>query len=575
MKIKNLLSIGAFAMLGTGFGWSQSAKVQVIHNSADAAAATVDVWLTIGNNPSTLLLDNFAFRTATSFVDLAAGTPLKFGIAPSNSMMVTDTIANFDLTLTANEKYVVVANGIVSPTGYNPAPAFNLEVFAGALETGSNASNTDLLVFHGSTDAPTVDVVEVGAGAGLLVDNLAYATYQGYLSVPTADYALQIRTAEGNSTVVQYSAPLSTLNLQGAAGVVVASGFLDPSQNSNGAAFGLYVALPSGGPLVALPTQAISTARVQVIHNSADLAASVVDVWLNDALLLDNFAFRSASPFIDAPAGTPFDVTIQPSTSTDTTNGLARFTYTLTGGEKYILVANGIVSPSGYSPATPFDIYVTGSARELASTPGNVDVLVFHGSTDAPTVDVTEIGIPAGLIVDDASYGDFAGYLSLSELDYQLQISVASSGAPVVTYSAPLQTLGLGDQAITVLASGFLDPAQNSSGPAFGLYVALPTGGNLVPLSVVTSVDDVTSKGTIAAFPNPSNGSVNLLLPEVQGGKLSVNVRDLSGALLQTEEFHGGQTVEMNLNGFQAGIYMIEAQTETGLRYTTKVSLMK
>jgi len=33
----------------------------------------------------------------------------------------------------------------------------------------------------------------------------------------------------------------------------VASGFLNPSNNSNGPAFGLYVALPSGGELVGLP----------------------------------------------------------------------------------------------------------------------------------------------------------------------------------------------------------------------------------------------------------------------------------------------------------------------------------
>ena len=39
----------------------------------------------------------------------------------------------------------------------------------------------------------------------------------------------------------------------GASGVVVASGFLDPTSNSNGEAFGLFVALPSGGDLVALP----------------------------------------------------------------------------------------------------------------------------------------------------------------------------------------------------------------------------------------------------------------------------------------------------------------------------------
>jgi hypothetical protein len=44
--------------------------------------------------------------------------------------------------------------------------------------------------------------------------------------------------------------------------------------------------------LMFLPVVLFGQARIQVIHNSADAAASVVDVWLNNTLLLDNFAFR-------------------------------------------------------------------------------------------------------------------------------------------------------------------------------------------------------------------------------------------------------------------------------------------
>jgi len=58
-------------------------------------------------------------------------------------------------------------------------------------------------------------------------------------------------------------------------------------------------------------------ARVQVIHNSADAAAAVVDVWLDDVLLLDDFAFRTASPFIDAPAGEEFTIAIKGPDSED------------------------------------------------------------------------------------------------------------------------------------------------------------------------------------------------------------------------------------------------------------------
>jgi len=89
------------------------------------------------------------------------------------------------------------------------------------------------------------------------------------------------------------------------------------------------------------------SARVQVIHNSADAAASVVDVWLDNTLLLDNFAFRTASPFVDAPAGVEFTIAIQGPDSQSPANPIWSKNYTLADGETYILVADGIVSASG------------------------------------------------------------------------------------------------------------------------------------------------------------------------------------------------------------------------------------
>ena len=425
---------------------------------------------------------------------------------------------------------------------------------------------TDVLVHHGSTDAPTVDIYESAVVNTTIVEDAPYGAFAGYLELPTTDFTLQVRDEFNSTIVAAYSAPLGTLNLGGAALVAIASGFLDPSMNSDGAPFGIYVALPSGGPLVALPASAIPTARVQVIHNSADLAAAQVDVWLNNTPLLDNFAFRNASPFVDAQAGVPFDISIALPTSTDTVAALARFTYTLEADETYIIIANGIVSATGYSPATPFDLYVTGGARETSTSAGNVDVLVFHGSTDAPMVDIVETSVPAGNIVDDISYGEFAGYLELPEANYVL--SVESMGTSVVSYQAPLAALSLAGNAITVLASGFLDATMNSNGANFGLWVALPSGGPLVELPLPTGVEENTIVTSFTAYPNPAVDEVLLDMDLLFGGETTLSIQDVTGRILRVNSLGdltgGAQPIRVNLSDLSTGAYWLRLQNASG-----------
>ncbi len=370
MKTKMKISLIALVIaLVSTINVYSAARVQVIHNSADAAASVVDVWL-----DNTLLLDNFAFRTASPFVDAPAGVEFTVAIKDQNSTSPENPIWSENYTLTDGETYILVAEGIVSPSGYNPATPFDIAVYPTAREIANMTDKTDVLVHHGSTDAPTVDVYETGVGAGMIVDNLMYANFAGYLELGVLDYVLEIRDETGITTVASYDAPLATLGLDGAAISVIASGFLNPANNSNGPAFGLYVALATGGDLVMLPVH-LQTARVQVIHNSADAAASVVDVWLDNTLLLDNFAFRTASPFVDAPAGVEFTIAIKDQNSTSPENPIWSENYTLADGETYILVAEGIVSPSGYNPATPFDIAVYPTGREIANMTDKTDVL--------------------------------------------------------------------------------------------------------------------------------------------------------------------------------------------------------
>ncbi|MEO8591203.1 MAG: DUF4397 domain-containing protein [Flavobacteriales bacterium] len=529
-----------------------TARLQAIHNSADLAAAEVDVYLN-----GALLVDDFAFRTATPFVDVQAGVDLTLSIAPANSTSVADAIANFPYNLPAGGSFILVANGIVSATGYNPATPFDMLVFADAREA-AQGPGTDVLVLHGATDAPTVDVFESAVVSTTIVNDASYGDFAGYLELPTLDFTLQVRTADNSTIVAAYAAPLQTLGLQGAALTVLASGFLNPANNSNGPAFGLWVALPSGGPLVELPSAAIPTARLQAIHNSADLAAAEVDVYLNGALLVDDFAFRTATPFVDVQAGVDLTLSIAPGNSTSVADAIANFPYNLPAGGSFILVANGIVSATGYNPATPFDMLVFADAREAAQGPGT-DVLVLHGATDAPTVDVGETAVLAGAtIVDDISYGEFDGYLEIPAADYVLEVRT-SDGTPIVAYQAPLSTLGLDGAAITVLASGFLAPANNSNGPGFGLWVALASGGPLVELPLSTGVDELNAFSSVNVWPNPATESLFIDLNARENVQASIVLADATGRVVRNISSasiaSGESRIALDVNGLAGGLY--------------------
>ncbi|WP_203296449.1 DUF4397 domain-containing protein [Luteirhabdus pelagi] len=275
--MKKLLLIVMICLISSAVV-AQTARVQVIHNSADAAATEVDVYI-----DTDLALDDFEFRTATEFLDLPAEVEIELSVAPGNSTDVGDALLTVPVTLADGETYIVVADGIVSGSGYNPAPPLTLQVYPMGREAATNGSNTDVLVHHGSTDAPTVDVVETGVGAGTIVDDISYSEFQGYLELPTDDYVVEVRDETGTTGVAAYSAPLATLNLDGAALTVLASGFLDPSENSDGPAFGLFAATAAGGPLLALPSAPLNiesfvAANLEMYPNPATNYITIANV---------------------------------------------------------------------------------------------------------------------------------------------------------------------------------------------------------------------------------------------------------------------------------------------------------
>lgn len=442
-------AFGLFAALPNGdvvqLTLTPTARVQVIHNAPDPV---VDVYA--GN---TLLLDDFAFRTATPFVDLPADRDIQLGVAPAGSTSAADAIATFSASFMEDNAYAITAVGVVG----DPGRPFTVVVDANAREAAADPGKVDFNVLHGSPDAPAVDIDVVGVGN--IVPNLSYPEQTAYLSVDPASYLIQVRPAGSPAAVGTFQADLS--GLAGGAARVFASGFLGGTP-----AFGLFAALPDGAVVEFPAVTPPATARVQVIHNGPDLT---VDIYANDDILIDDFDYRTATPFISVPANVAITIGVAPGNSQSAGDAIATFPVTFEENKTYVVTASGLIG----DPNTPFTLIVDDNGREAAADSNQVDIAVLHGSTNAPAVDVDAVFV-ANNVVSNLAYGSFTPYLGLTPDKYDFAIRAAGDPNVVASFRADLS--GLKGGAAYVFASGLLGGT-----PAFGLFAALPTG-DVLPL---------------------------------------------------------------------------------------------
>jgi len=198
---------------------NEVANVQIIHNSP---YPVVDIYVDDAE-----ALADVPFRATTGMIQLPTSTTV--GIAPANG----DVIANFPFTLETNANYVVSASGILG----NDATPFGL-VASGLELSAVDTNHFGLKVFHGVTDAPAVDIY---ANGSLLVENLGYNEYKGYVQVPVGDYTIDVTAHGSDQSVASFAAPLAGFG--GGTGIVFASGFLASQSDSS---FSLILATPSG-----------------------------------------------------------------------------------------------------------------------------------------------------------------------------------------------------------------------------------------------------------------------------------------------------------------------------------------
>lgn len=219
---------------------SQTSRVQIVHAAADPAFAVVDLYVN-----GTKAFDNVSFRKASAFVDVPANTPLVIGIAPGTSNAYKDTLTTVTLApLRPTRAYSIVALGVSDTLKFakNPEgidPRFKLMVYEGALEK-NGTTKTGVRTLHAVTDAPRVSFASSA---------VSYASKIGYGDVSTS----YVETEPATDTVWMSDVDGKKLkgylcDFRGAARatIMIATGFLDPSKNSNGPGLSVILVDASG-----------------------------------------------------------------------------------------------------------------------------------------------------------------------------------------------------------------------------------------------------------------------------------------------------------------------------------------
>jgi hypothetical protein len=209
--------------------------------------------------------------------------------------------------------------------------------------------------------------------------------------------------------------------------------------------FALGLVAPAGAatPLNAIlsiddPEGNMGGARVRVVHASPD--APAVDVWVEGSVVFENIEFEEVSEFVEVPAGT-YNVQVVPSGATEPV--VIEADLDLAAATDYTVVATDFLAN-----ITPIILTADGGTPAA----GNAWVRFFHGSPDAPAVDIA-VADGGPVLIPNVAFQEFSAYGEVAAGTYDLEARLA--GTSDVALSLPGVTIGDGD-VVTAYATGLV-----------------------------------------------------------------------------------------------------------------------
>ncbi|MDZ4840274.1 MAG: DUF4397 domain-containing protein [Bacteroidota bacterium] len=218
-------------------------------------------------------------------------------------------------------------------------------------------------------------------------------------------------------------------------------------------------------------------ASIQFIHNSADPANAQIDVYLDGVRILNDFSFRTGTPFVSYTAGN-HRIAIAPSNSINESDSIYSLNEVFIANENTGLMLLGVNDPSKFIGILNYDInlrIIKLSDLPKTGVAGRATLSLVHGTTDLKPFSVygKSIKDPYVAFLDDIKYGELKGTFAPKALaNYRFEIRNQNNFADK-EYIANLNNYD--GQVGIMFTSGFVTRNNNQTYNSF-IYIVWASG---------------------------------------------------------------------------------------------------
>jgi hypothetical protein len=281
-----------------------------------------------------------------------------------------------------------------------------------------------------------------------------------------------------------------------------------------------------------------------------------VKLTANGETLREIFAYQTATPFIDLPAGLPLEMHVEVrdpwSTHPD-----GHFTLQFEPAKTFVVALQGRFDPND---PYPLDFSVFDKGREEGAAPGMVDILSVRGRPDIPVpIDVVVVGGPK--LADDVLYGQFgADYVSLPAGDFVISPTPANNNNVILDPFEAHMGFWKGRSAVIfgtgfVMNGTFLPWVALSNGGTFPLFP--PPGSSKPQLALGKNVGD-----HLRVAPNPVSHYLQVQLTVTEVAASSLSLFDANGRSVLEMDLGelpmGYLPVDLDVSQLPQGVYFLK-----------------